>query len=85
MDDRRQRTEGDFHTMTLEEIQGLTGLEPPADAGPEDERRYRERAYESYMLDVAHAHQWGTAREGDYGPPTTREGDEEPAGDAEER
>ena len=68
MDDREPRTERDFETLPLEQIHDLTGLEPPADPGADEERRYRQKAYESYKLDVAHTDEWGTAREGEVPP-----------------
>lgn len=48
----------DFFALSLEEIEGRTGLEAPQGADEAEVQAYRERAWESYKLDVANREEW---------------------------
>ena len=65
-DDMEQLTRADFDALPLSDIEDRTGLEAPDD--PADEADYRERAWRSYKVDIAHRDEWGTAREGTVPP-----------------
>jgi hypothetical protein len=55
-------TRKDFDTLSLEELAKRTGLEPPGEgASAEEVEAYRDKAYESYMLDKENRDEWGTA------------------------
>ena len=48
-----EHTRHDFmHTLTIQQIEELTGLPAPANPDPEKERAYRELAWENVMVDV---------------------------------
>jgi hypothetical protein len=55
-------TRKDFDDLPLEELAKRTGLEPPSEgASAEEVEAYRDKAYESYMLDKENRDEWGTA------------------------
>lgn len=51
----------DFTTLSLEALEKLTGLTPPAEENKAT--AYREKAWQSYKLDLANKAEWGTARQ----------------------
>jgi hypothetical protein len=55
----------DFTQLSLAKVAELTGLEAPADEGDAAAvADFRERAWESYQVDVQNRDEWGTARQG---------------------
>ena len=58
-----QLTQRDFHELSLDRIAARTGLEAPDDPTPEEEAAYREKAWNSYRIDIENRDEWGTATE----------------------
>jgi len=48
-----------LHELSLDEVATLTGLPLPIDPSPEDERAYRELAWENVKLDIEARDEWG--------------------------
>jgi hypothetical protein len=48
-----------LNELSLEEISTITGLPQPTDPTPEQEREYRELAWENVKLDVEARDEWG--------------------------
>ncbi|MEX2501454.1 MAG: hypothetical protein WD336_03680 [Trueperaceae bacterium] len=64
-----QLTLEDFQTLPLEQLAARTGLTPPASPSPEEEKRWRAKAYQDYRIDLDNAGEWGNARQGDVPEP----------------
>lgn len=60
-DELEQLSREDFRRRPLQEIAHRAGLEAPTDPTPAEEKAFRERAYESYALDLENRDEWGTA------------------------
>jgi hypothetical protein len=62
-----------MNDLSLEEISTITGLPQPIDPTPEEEREYRELAWENVKLDVEARDEWGGVRpDTDPGEPPPR-------------
>ncbi len=59
-----QLTVHDFETLPLARLAAVTGLTPPASPTAEQERAWREKAYQDYELDLENRAEWGTAAQG---------------------
>lgn len=57
-------SQDEFFALSLEEIEGRTGIEAPEGADESEVQGYRERAWKSHKLDVANRDEWG-GTEGD--------------------
>ena len=55
-------SQDEFKALPTESLEKLTGLTPPEDSEELDD--YREKAWQSYKLDLENKAQWGTARQG---------------------
>lgn len=58
----------DFETMSIEELEKITGINPPSNSDPESVAQFRERAWRSWQLDWRNEHEYGTARQGKVEP-----------------
>ena len=58
-----QLTQRDFRELSLDRIEARTGLEAPENPSPDEEATYREKAWNSYRLDIENRDEWGTATE----------------------
>ncbi|MEX2535681.1 MAG: universal stress protein [Trueperaceae bacterium] len=58
-----QYTRAEFADLPLAEIVDITGEEPPRDMTQAEESKFRDKAWESYKLDIEHRDEWGTARQ----------------------
>lgn len=58
----------DFETLSVEELEKITGVNPPSSDDPEAIARFRERAWRSWQQDWQNEHEYGTARQGDVEP-----------------
>lgn len=56
-----QLTQRDFQELALDELELRTGLPAPRDPSPEEEARYREKAWQGYKMDIENRDEWGTA------------------------
>lgn len=67
-------THEDFHTMSLRDVEKISGVIRPMDRTAEAHAEYRERAWRSYQQDIQNRDEWGTARQGiDEDPEVTHE------------
>lgn len=59
-EDMQEFTREEFmDELSLDAIGTITGLPVPSDPGPEEERKYRELAWENVKLDVGSREEWG--------------------------
>ena len=58
-----QLTHEEFLALSPEEMQGRTGIEAPENPSEEELEDYKQKAWESYKVDIATRDQWGTADE----------------------
>ena len=58
-----QLTKRDFRELSLDRIEARTGLKAPQDPSPEEEEAYRNKAWNSYKIDIENRDEWGTAAE----------------------
>ena len=59
-----QYTHEEFMALDLRTIAAMTGMEPEGTLDAAGEQEYRQKAWESYELDIEHRDEWGTARQG---------------------
>lgn len=59
----------DFMNLPLGRLADRIGLTPPADASAEEERAWREKAWQDHVQDVQNRDEWGTATQATE-PPT---------------
>ena len=57
----KQLTHEEFLALSLSEMQERTGIAAPENASGEDLEAYKQKAWESYKVDIATRDQWGTA------------------------
>jgi hypothetical protein len=76
-DDLEDFTRDEFlNDLSLEEISTITGLPQPIDPTPEEERTFRELAWDNVKIDVESRDEWGGVQpdqEPGDAPPTERE------------
>ena len=58
-----QYTREEFNQLSLEQVADISGLEPRPGMTPQEEVKFREKAWASYELDIEHRDEWGTARQ----------------------
>ncbi len=56
-----QLTHEEFLALSPEEMQGRTGIKAPENASEEELEAYKQKAWESYKVDIQTRDQWGTA------------------------
>lgn len=56
-----QLTQRDFRELALDTLEKRTGLKAPKDPTPEEDEAYREKAWNSYRVDIENRDEWGTA------------------------
>ena len=64
IDDERlvpELTHEDFQTLPIERLATRMGLTPPEGDSPEEERAWREKAWQNHVKDLEHRDEWGTA------------------------
>lgn len=54
----------DFEQLPLAKIEELSGLPLPASRDTAAIEKYRLQAWQSFLIDVTHRDEWGTARQG---------------------
>ena len=73
------KTKEDFWNLPIKEIEDITGLTAPDDNSNETLESFREKAWESYRVDIENKMEWGTARQGTELPDDTKAPEEEDA------
>ena len=66
-------THQDFLTMSLRDVEEISGVARPVNRTAEEHQEYREKAWHSYQQDISNRDEWGNARQGQLEPASPEE------------